>query len=500
MSIDRLRTVCAGVVSRVGGSKMSPFSIPLQRRVVVPLVALLVGVLLSGCQGWFSQLTAPEGSSLAAVSCPESSTCVAVGSTASGNALIETTHDAGGSWHRPSLGSSLPVLDAVSCADDQDCVAGGASGTVLSTTDGGVAWTTSTVSDIRAINAISCPTDDDCWATTTQASGGLAPILATTDGGKTWASEPWAIPGSENGMFLLNVTLDAVSCPSVSTCVVAGVANYYGIPLAPAPPNYEQQGVVVVLRIIDGVKTVTPELTPFVLPLSDGCCTNGPNALTAISCPTTNQCLAAGVNSAFQVTTTDDQAWTLSQVASGSQIGAGHGPGMDAVACPSAMECFAVGQTEPNDEYQRPVVFTSDGGMTWASQATSPADAQLNGIACVSAVSCWADGTGPDGAVILHTVTGGQSWPSISGVSPSQGPTTGGTIVTVRGVHFDLGVKSVSFGAATTTAFKVVSPSELTVTAPAAPEGLSTMVDVRVDTPLGNSPLTPDDQFTYTSG
>jgi len=355
------------------------------------------------------------------------------------------------------------------------------------------------VSDVSAINAISCPTEDDCWATTTQASGGLAPILETTDGGKTWTSDTWAIPGSENGMFLLNVTLDAVSCPTVSTCVVAGVANYYGILLAPAPPNYEQQGVVVVLQVIDGEQTVTPELTPFVEPLSDSCCTNGPAALTGISCPTTSQCLAVGVNSAFQVTTTDDQAWTLSQVASGSQIGDGHGPGMDAVACSNAMECFAVGQTEPNDEYDEPVVFTSDGGMTWTGQATSPAEAQLNGIACVNAVSCWAVGSDASGAVVLHTVNGGQSWPSVDGVSPSEGPIMGGTIVTVTGGHFDLGVTSVSFGTATTTAFKVVSPSELTVTAPAAPEGLSTTVDVRVNTPLGNSPPTPEDQFTYTS-
>jgi len=68
---------------------MSRYSIALQRKVVVPLAALRIGTLLSGCQGWFSQLTAAEGSSLAAVSCACSSTCVAVGSTASGKALVE---------------------------------------------------------------------------------------------------------------------------------------------------------------------------------------------------------------------------------------------------------------------------------------------------------------------------------------------------------------------------------------------------------------------------
>jgi len=72
--------------------------------------------------------------------------------------------------------------------------------------------------------------------------------------------------------------------------------------------------------------------------------------------------------------------------------------------------------------------------------------------------------------------------------------------VTITGLHFDLGVTSVLFGKTTTTNFTVVSPSKLAVVTPAVPGGQPATVDVQLNTPLGTSPLSPSDLYTYTSG
>jgi hypothetical protein len=83
--------------------------------------------------------------------------------------------------------------------------------------------------------------------------------------------------------------------------------------------------------------------------------------------------------------------------------------------------------------------------------------------------------------------------PVVLSVSPSAGPITGGTVVTVRGSGFT-GVESVLFGATAGSKMKVVSGSELTVASPAHAAG---RVDVRVTTPGGTSAVVPADRFSY---
>jgi IPT/TIG domain len=84
--------------------------------------------------------------------------------------------------------------------------------------------------------------------------------------------------------------------------------------------------------------------------------------------------------------------------------------------------------------------------------------------------------------------------PSVSGVSPSSGPATGATNVTVTGAHFS-GATSVKFGSTAATNVLVVDDGHITATAPA---GTGT-VDVTVTTPGGTSATSSSDQFTYQS-
>ncbi len=83
--------------------------------------------------------------------------------------------------------------------------------------------------------------------------------------------------------------------------------------------------------------------------------------------------------------------------------------------------------------------------------------------------------------------------PTVSGVSPRSGPTTGGTLVRITGTNFT-GATTVLFGTVAGTNLKVVSATEITVDSPAASAGLR---NVLVKTPGGKSAASEADWFTY---
>lgn len=83
--------------------------------------------------------------------------------------------------------------------------------------------------------------------------------------------------------------------------------------------------------------------------------------------------------------------------------------------------------------------------------------------------------------------------PTLSGISPTSGPQTGGTLVTITGSSFISSNTQVFFGSTPATNVTVVSNNEITAT---APPGVGT-VDVTVVTPFGTTPITPNDQYTY---
>ncbi|MFD0635595.1 IPT/TIG domain-containing protein [Catenulispora yoronensis] len=79
-------------------------------------------------------------------------------------------------------------------------------------------------------------------------------------------------------------------------------------------------------------------------------------------------------------------------------------------------------------------------------------------------------------------------------MSPSHGPTSGGTSVTITGTHLT-GATAVHFGTSSATTFTVVSDTQITATAPAS-TSLGT-VHVTVTTPGGTSATGSGDQYTY---
>lgn len=82
--------------------------------------------------------------------------------------------------------------------------------------------------------------------------------------------------------------------------------------------------------------------------------------------------------------------------------------------------------------------------------------------------------------------------PVVSNLNPASGAI--GDVITVNGTGLT-GTTSVGFGQTGVVSLTVDSDTQLTVTVPSG----SGTVDVSVITPFGQSPLSPADQFTYTS-
>jgi hypothetical protein len=85
--------------------------------------------------------------------------------------------------------------------------------------------------------------------------------------------------------------------------------------------------------------------------------------------------------------------------------------------------------------------------------------------------------------------------PVVSGISPSSGPNSGGTAVTISGSNFT-GATAVSFRTIPATSFAVENDTTIIATAPAWTDGT---VDVTVTKPAGTSVIVPADQYTYTA-
>ena len=86
--------------------------------------------------------------------------------------------------------------------------------------------------------------------------------------------------------------------------------------------------------------------------------------------------------------------------------------------------------------------------------------------------------------------------PTVTSLSPTSGPTAGGTTVIITGTNLS-GATAVKFGATAATSVSVVSSTKITAKAPAHAVG---KVDVTVTTPGGTSPTSgTGNDYTYTT-
>jgi hypothetical protein len=83
--------------------------------------------------------------------------------------------------------------------------------------------------------------------------------------------------------------------------------------------------------------------------------------------------------------------------------------------------------------------------------------------------------------------------PAVTRLSPTSGPTAGGTTVSITGILFR-GASAVTFGTTPATSFVVVSPTSIRAV---SPPGIAGIVDVQVTTAAGQTPITNADHFAY---
>ncbi|WP_169055411.1 putative Ig domain-containing protein [Rhizobium sp. P44RR-XXIV] len=137
-----------------------------------------------------------------------------------------------------------------------------------------------------------------------------------------------------------------------------------------------------------------------------------------------------------------------------------------------------------------PATLNFSGGASQNFTVTAASNAGPGSVAVSYALS----GSGasvyvtpPSGAIAVNVPA-----PTISSISPTSGPTSGGTAVTITGANFS-GTTAVTFGATAASSFTVNSATSITATAPA---GTGT-VDIRVTTTGGTSATSAADQYTY---
>jgi len=245
-------------------------------------------VTTDGGRSW-SSVGPPSGSSnLSAVTCAAAGQCLVLASGATGSWSASTSDD-GQVWQQTgSLPAGFVGSNALACTGPTQCVTvgyvakapGQGAGAVAVTDDGGASWTLGTVpAGTGLLHGVTCPTLLSCIAagTAATATSGITQakgqLLASTDGGHTWTSVP--APDGLDDIF-------SIDCPTATSCIAVGTRWTSSKP--PTPVG----GAVVSTDA--GASWAVPPLRYL------------PSDITAVTCPTGTECLAAGGDVVAQVT------------------------------------------------------------------------------------------------------------------------------------------------------------------------------------------------------
>lgn len=330
-----------------------------------------------------------ESASLDAISCPATTTCVAVGEyeDADGNAFGLVDTFANGSWS--AVAAPEPSSDPVAAA------------AANSTGGAGVA----------NLTGVDCPSATSCAAVGTYTDAdtntiALAEQLSNGAWVPTAAAEPATNPlGSGPGYATIGggrATFTGVSCPAVGTCVAVGDYN---------DTSHKRYGLVDSLTGNTWTASAAPEPSTNASGVGPGTDAdgNGFANLLSVSCATTTSCVAvggyhdangiesglidSGSGTTFAATAASEPA---SAATDANSFAAAE---LESVACPTTEACSAVGYftdaTGPGG--YRYVLADNLIGATWASNtAPEPSnagtDTDLEERATASAVSCSTDG------------------------------------------------------------------------------------------------------------
>ena len=300
------------------------------------------------------------------ISCPSSTECVELGSTAGNNdnllPWIGTLSD--GTWTFvtgpvPSDASSVNAsvqINGLSCASGSSCVAVG---------------TYDDANDVQ--QGLLLTMTDGSWEATTAP----VPAGAATDGQVTNTEYTY---------------LNAVSCWTDGGCVVVGT---YMLPTG--------THATMALQLNNGTWTPTAVAPP------SNVSTIGPDVnLTTVACDPSGTCVSGGIYtpmfssfSSVQLATNAGGPWSSIEAP-------GFFDSVSAIACPATGDCTAVGDDEDVNGFQQALVLQQSGSGWTATTVSTPGESTpvappapeapnswvfINALSCPAPGSCVADGT-----------------------------------------------------------------------------------------------------------
>ncbi len=335
--------------------------------------------------GWVIENVAGQGATgtlhgvLSGVSCPAPTVCVAVGSTEAprtgfgpgspGRAVVEQWN--GKRWSPAAIGTiSDSSLLAVSCSSPAACTAVGFDGhDDLTATWNGLSWAMHTTPGAGELYGVSCVSPNACVAVGSAGGTGNSP-RAELWNGSVWTVEPTAtLPPSD---YLAGFS--GVSCVAQTSCTAVGsIASRSSLTSRPLAEHW------------DGTTWKVQPIHTILGPLA---------ALSAVSCVSTNDCMAvgwygppqSGTASASPLTSRwNGTVWRITQ-APGSSFA------LRGVSCASASACTAVGGGDITGGSLQIEVWR---GKHWSLQANPAAgtpSAALQSVSCTALISCTAVG------------------------------------------------------------------------------------------------------------
>ncbi len=348
-----------------------------------------------------------------AVTCVSASDCWVVGSAAGSSAtqtLIERWN--GTSWAIvPSANTLSPtpsILLGVTCVSASDCWAvgysfNGANYQTLTEHWDGTSWAvigsanSSTIQN-NILYGVTCVSSSDCWAVGYGVSyNGAAYIYQTLI--EHWDGTSWTVVASPNSLGLGASILYGVTCVSASNCWAVG----YSLSGNNSQTLVERWNGTS-WAIVNSANT---------LPTQN-------NILYGVTCTSASDCWAVGYYSTGSVYQTlierwNGTSWTLgpSPNTSATQFNV-----LAGVTCASASDCWAVGNYHNGSKYQ--TLAAQWNGTSWAivssANTSTTQDNIFSGVACVSASDCWAVGQSYNGTAVQTVVEqwDGNAWSIVS--------------------------------------------------------------------------------------
>jgi hypothetical protein len=345
----------------------------------------------------------PGSGLLAGISCTSAASCTAVGSqqttARTGGQVPLAVHWDGSSWSaqpvpNPVFHGQGSELAAVSCTSRRACTAvgqrgGGVSASLAERWDGhrwAVQATPHPPGNATRLLGVACTSAASCTAAGLDSPPARLLALAGHWNGVRWARQhtPPAAPGA--GGILLN----AVGCSSAAACTAVGQADS-------GPPVIERR---------NGTTWMMQHSPPVRSP--------GPGELASVSCPAAAACVAAGNTGGTEppdfsalalAERWNGKTWAIQRLPEPPGTGSSY---LTGISCSSPAACTAVGEAVLGLPAGTVTLAERWNGTRWAIQHTpnpphgnlpGAATATLNAVSCPSATSCVAVGRSDSGAL-----------------------------------------------------------------------------------------------------